>query len=139
MAAIFTALFPNHADTAGVVVRVSVAYLAEQSSPEAERWFWSYHIRIENHREHAVQLLARHWVITDRNGRVYDVRGEGVVGDTPRIEPGASFDYVSGCPLETPSGAMTGEFHMVDDKGSTFDVAIPAFSLDAPARRTPGT
>ena len=133
MADIFTALFPNHAETAGVVVRVAVANLADQSSPEAGRWFWSYHIRIENHRDDAVQLLARHWVINDRNGKVHEVRGEGVVGDTPRIEPRASYDYVSGCPLETSSGAMTGEFHMVDAKGSTFDVEIPAFELDAPA------
>ena len=131
MADIFTALFPNQAETAGVVVRVSVAYLAEQSSPEAGRWFWSYHIRIENHRDDAVQLLARHWVIEDQTGRVHEVRGEGVVGDTPRIEPGASYDYVSGCPLETSSGAMAGEFHMIDDEGSTFDVEIPAFELDA--------
>ena len=133
MADIFTALFPNQAETAGVVVRVSVAYLAEQSSPEAGRWFWSYHIRIENHRDDAVQLLARHWVINDQNGKVYEVRGEGVVGDTPRIEPGASYDYVSGCPLESSSGVMVGTFHMVDDQGSTFDVKIPAFKLDAPA------
>ena len=132
MTDIFTALFPYHAETAGVMVRVSVAYLADQSSPGAGRWFWSYHIRIENHRDDAVQLLARHWVIKDANGNVHDVRGQGVVGDTPRIEPGESYDYVSGCPLETSSGAMTGEFHMIDEQSATFDIAIPPFDLEAP-------
>ena len=132
MADIFSALFPYHVETAGVMVRVAVSYLADQSSPGAGRWFWSYHIRIENHRADAVQLLARHWVIRDGRGNVHDVRGQGVVGDTPRIEPGASYDYVSGCPLETSSGAMAGEFHMVDEQGTTFDIAIPAFDLAAP-------
>lgn len=132
MADSLTALFPYHAETAGVMVRVAVAYLAEQSSPEAGRWFWSYHIRIENHRDDAVQLLARHWVIKDVTDHVHEVRGEGVVGDTPWIDPGASYDYVSGCPLETSSGAMAGEFHMVDEYGSTFDIEIPPFELAAP-------
>lgn len=131
---IFTAFFPSQATTAGVTVRVAAAYLADQSSPDAGRWFWSYHIRIENHRDDAVQLLARHWVIRDADGNVHDVRGQGVVGDTPRIEPGGSYDYVSGCPLETSSGAMAGEFHMIDEDGSTFDIEIPAFALDAPGR-----
>ena len=132
MTNIMTAFFPHHAQTAGVMVRVAVAYLAEQASPGAGRWFWSYHIRVENHRPDAVQLLARHWVIRDAHGKVHDVRGEGVVGDTPRIEPGESYDYVSGCPLESSSGAMEGEFHMIDDEGSTFDIDIPPFSLAAP-------
>jgi ApaG protein len=132
MADILSSLFRYHAETAGVTVRVSVAYLADQSSPDAGRWFWSYHIRIENHRDAAVQLLARHWVIKDAAGNVHEVRGPGVVGDLPRIEPGDSYDYVSGCPLETSSGAMAGEFHMVDEQGSTFDIEIPGFDLAAP-------
>jgi len=132
MADIMTALFPYHAETAGVMVRVAVAYLADQSSPAARRWFWSYHIRIENRREDTVQLLARHWVIKDMTGFVHEVRGEGVVGDTPSIEPGASYDYVSGCPLETPAGVMAGTFHMVDEQGSPFDIEIPAFELATP-------
>ncbi|MDQ3079829.1 MAG: Co2+/Mg2+ efflux protein ApaG [Pseudomonadota bacterium] len=127
-----TALFPYHAETAGVMVRVAVAYLADQSSPAARRWFWSYHIRIENRREDTVQLLARHWVIKDMTGFVHEVRGEGVVGDTPSIERGASYDYVSGCPLETPAGVMAGTFHMVDEQGSPFDIEIPAFELATP-------
>ena len=133
MADMLTALFPYRAETAGLVVRAAVSYLAEQSSPGAGRWFWSYHIRIENHRADAVQLLARHWVIRDAHGNIHDVRGQGVVGDTPRIEPGASYDYVSGCPLDTSSGAMAGEFHLIDEQGSTFDIDIPAFELTAPA------
>ena len=133
MADFMASLFPYQADTQGLTVRVSVAFLADQSSPEAGRWFWSYHIRIENHRAAAVQLLARHWRITDADGRIHEVRGPGVVGDTPRIEPGESYDYVSGCPLETESGSMTGAFHMIDEDGSTFDIAIPAFDLDTPA------
>lgn len=132
MVDIFTAFFPYQATTSGVTVRVAAAYLADQSSPEAERWFWSYHIRIENHREDSVQLLARHWVIRDANGNVHDVRGQGVVGDTPLITPGGSYDYVSGCPLETSSGAMAGDFHMIDEDGSTFDIEIPAFALVSP-------
>jgi len=132
MADLMSSLFPYRAETAGVTVRVSVTYLAEQSSPEAGRWFWSYHIRIENHRQAAVQLIARHWVIRDAVGNVHEVRGPGVVGDTPRIEPGGSYDYVSGCPLETASGAMAGEFHMLDELGSTFDIEIPSFALAAP-------
>lgn len=128
-----SSFFPYQAVTDGLVVRVSVAFLAEQSSPAAGRWFWSYHIRIENQRSEAVQLLARHWLITDANGHVHEVRGPGVVGDTPRIEAGDSYDYVSGCPLETSSGAMSGEFHMIDEAGSTFDIRIPPFALEAPA------
>jgi ApaG protein len=132
MADFMSSLFAHQAETDGLTVRVSVAFLADQSSPEAGRWFWSYHIRIENHRATAVQLLARHWLISDAKGRLHEVRGPGVVGDMPRIEAGDSYDYVSGCPLETSSGAMRGEFHMVDEAGSTFDIAIPPFTLEAP-------
>ncbi len=133
MADIMTALFPYRAETAGVIVRVAVAYLADQSSPATKRWFWSYHIRIENRRDDAVQLLARHWVIRDAANKVHEVRGEGVVGDTPWIDPGESYDYVSGCPLETSSGVMAGAFHMTDQQGLPFDIEIPAFDLEAPA------
>lgn len=126
------ALFPNVAETAGVVVRVSVSYLAEQSEPARGRWFWSYHIRIENEGPQAVQLLTRHWIITDGRGARHTVEGEGVVGEQPMIAPGASYDYVSGCPLATPTGAMEGNYHMMGEDGSGFDVAIPRFSLIAP-------
>ena len=127
------ALFPNAATTDGVTVRVSVSYLPEQSEPERGRWFWAYHIRLENEGTVSVQLLTRHWVITDGRGARHSVEGEGVVGEQPVIEPGASFDYVSGCPLATPSGAMQGSYQMVRADGAVFAVEIPRFSLFAPA------
>lgn len=133
MADTLAMFFPYVADTEGVIVRVAVSYLADQSSPMAGRWFWSYHIRIENHRDEAVQLLARHWIIKDARGNVHEVRGAGVVGDTPLIAAGDSYDYVSGCPLDTGSGSMSGQFHMVDEQGSTFDIAIPRFDLNGPS------
>ena len=127
------ALFPNAATTDGVTVRVSVSYLPEQSEPDRGRWFWAYHIRLENAGDESVQLLTRHWVITDGRGARHSVEGEGVVGEQPVIEPGASFDYVSGCPLATPSGSMQGNYRMVRADGAAFDVEIPRFALFAPA------
>ena len=122
-------LFPNVAMTRGIAVRVAVSFLAEQSDPSSERWFWSYHVRTENGGDVAVQLLSRSWTITDGRGSVHEVVGEGVVGEMPLIAPGASFDYVSGCPLDTPSGSMSGSYRMVDEDGTAFDVAIPRFQL----------
>lgn len=127
------ALFPYEATTRGVTVRVSVSYLPEQSEPAHVRWFWAYHIRIENDGDQPVQLLTRHWVITDGRGLVEEVRGDGVVGDQPMIDPGESYDYVSGCPLKTPTGSMQGSYGMVDFDGEPFDVAIPLFPLHSPA------
>lgn len=125
-------LFPNVALTRGIAVRVAVSYLAEQSDPSSNRWFWSYHVRIENGSELSVQLLSRSWKITDGRGVVHEVHGEGVVGEMPLIAPGGSFDYVSGCPLDTPTGSMAGSYRMVDENGGAFDVAIPQFALLAP-------
>ena len=122
-------LFPNVAVTRGIAVRVAVSFLAEQSDSSANRWFWSYHVRIENGSELAVQLLSRSWSIVDGRGAVHEVIGEGVVGEMPLIAPGASFDYVSGCPLDTPHGAMSGTYRMVDEEGDAFDVDIPRFDL----------
>lgn len=127
------ALFPHSTTTRGVTVRVSVSFLPEQSEPRRGRWFWAYHIRIENEGAAAVQLLTRHWVITDGRGARHSVEGEGVVGEQPRIEPGGSFDYVSGCPLATPTGAMQGSYRMIGADGATFDADIPRFTLLAPA------
>jgi ApaG protein len=127
------ALFPYAAETRGVTVRVSVNYLPEQSEPGRGRWFWAYHIRVENDGPMAVQLLTRHWIITDGRGARHAVEGEGVVGEQPQIAPGGSFDYVSGCPLATPTGSMQGSYHMVGEDGSGFDVDIPKFALIAPA------
>ena len=125
-------LFPHNATTGGITVRVAVSYLAEQSAPEQGRWFWSYHVRIENGGGRSVQLLSRSWKITDGRGVVHEVQGEGVVGEMPLIAPDGSFDYVSGCPLDTPSGSMSGSYRMVDEDGGTFDVDIPKFALLAP-------
>ena len=122
-------LFPNVAVTRGIAVRVAVSYLAEQSDPSSNRWFWSYHVRIENGSELAVQLLSRSWQIVDGRGTVHEVHGEGVVGEMPLVAPGASFDYVSGCPLDTASGTMSGSYRMVDEDGTAFDVDIPRFQL----------
>jgi ApaG protein len=127
------ALFPHATTTRGVTVRVSVSYLPEQSEPARGRWFWAYHIRLENDGAKAVQLLTRHWIITDGRGARHSVEGEGVVGEQPLIEPGASFDYVSGCPLATPTGAMQGSYRMIAADGETFDADIPRFPLHAPA------
>ena len=122
-------LFPNVAVTRAIAVRVAVSFLAEQSDPSTGRWFWSYHVRIENGSEVAVQLLSRSWTIIDGRGTIHEVVGEGVVGEMPLIAPGASFDYVSGCPLDTPEGAMSGTYRMVDEDGHAFDVQIPRFQL----------
>ena len=122
-------LFPHVAKTGSLVVRVAVSYLPEQSAPAAGRWFWSYHVRIENDGDRPVQLLSRHWIIRDGTGTLHEVRGEGVVGEMPLIMPGASFDYVSGCPLSTDSGSMQGSYRMIDEDGTSFDIAIPNFPL----------
>lgn len=113
-------------------MRVAVSYLADQSHPPSSRWFWAYHIRIENAADEAVQLLSRHWIIRDAAGNVQEVKGEGVVGEQPLIEPGASYDYVSGCPLQTSSGSMEGSFQMVTENGTVFEAAIPHFHLTVP-------
>jgi ApaG protein len=128
--------FPHSATTRGVTVRVSVSYLPEQSEPGKGRWFWAYHIRIENGGSQPVQLVTREWTISDGRGVEHQVVGEGVVGEQPVIEPGAAFDYVSGCPLTTPTGQMEGRYFMVAADGAHFPVAIPRFPLIAPAVAT---
>lgn len=126
------ALFPYAETTRGVTIRVSVSYLPEQSEPERGRWFWAYHIRIENEGKRAVQLVTRHWIIIDGRGARHSVEGEGVVGEQPVIEPGEAYDYVSGCPLATPSGAMQGSYRMAGADGTAFEAKIPRFPLIAP-------
>jgi ApaG protein len=119
--------------THAIAVTVRAAYLADQSQPEENRFVWAYHIHIENRGQARVQLLRRTWHITDARGRVQRVEGPGVVGKQPVLGPGEAFDYTSGTPLETPSGFMTGAYHMVDlGTGAAFDVTVPAFSLDSP-------
>ncbi len=125
--------FFNHvAHSHGITVRVAANFLAEQSRVTAGRWFWSYHVRIENHGDEPAQLLTRHWRITDANGRVSRVDGDGVVGEQPFLDPGQTHDYVSGCPLETPHGTMEGHYTFRRDDGTLFEAAIPFFPLDAP-------
>ena len=126
-------LFPHAATTRDITVRVSVSFLPEQSEPGRGRWFWAYHVRIENGGRQAVQLVSREWTILDGRGTSNEVRGEGVVGEQPVLEPGGSFDYVSGCPLPTPTGAMEGRYFMIAADGSSFPVDIPRFPLIAPA------
>jgi ApaG protein len=126
-------LFQHAAVTEGVTVRVAVNFLPEQSRIESGKWFWVYHIRIENDSDQAVQLLTRHWRITDGRGLVNIVDGEGVIGEQPIIQVGHSHDYVSGCPLTTAHGSMEGHYTLRRADNSTFEVAIPFFPLAAPA------
>ena len=126
-------LFQHAAMTDGVTVRVAVNFLPEQSRIESGKWFWVYHIRIENGSDRTVQLMTRHWKITDGRGQVNTVDGDGVVGEMPTLRPGESHDYVSGCPLGTPTGSMEGHYSFRRDDGEMFDAAIPFFPLAAPA------
>jgi ApaG protein len=119
--------------TRGVCVSVRSFFLADQSHPDESHFVWAYRVKIENQGREAVQLLRRTWQITDARGRTQHVHGAGVVGEQPVLEPGESFEYTSGTPLDTPSGFMVGAYHMVvPSSGENFDVAIPAFSLDSP-------
>ena len=120
------------ATTRSVRVTVNPVYLDEQSSPEEDHYIWAYQVEIENLGADVVQLLTRHWRITDSLGRVQEVRGAGVVGEQPVLKPGESFRYTSGTPLPTPSGIMADTYGMENDSGEQFDVEIPAFSLDSP-------
>lgn len=126
-------LFQHTAITDGLTVRAAVNFLPEQSRIEAGKWFWVYHIRIENETPHTLQLMTRHWRITDGNGDVSIIEGEGVVGEQPVLRPGASHDYVSGCPLTTPHGSMEGHYTFVRGDGREFKALIPFFPLAAPA------
>jgi ApaG protein len=118
--------------TRDIEVTVTPRFLPERSSPQQGHFFWAYTIAITNRGGETVQLLRRHWRITDASGRVQEVRGDGVVGEQPRLAPGETFEYTSGVPLETPSGFMVGSYSMVTEAGERFDIAIPAFSLDSP-------
>jgi ApaG protein len=126
-------LFQHAAITNGITVRVAVNFMPEQSRLDAGKWFWVYHIRIENDSDIAVQLLTRHWRITDGRGAVNYVDGPGVVGEQPLLQPGQSHDYVSGCPLTTPTGSMQGHYDFLAEDGSVIEAAIPFFPLSAPA------
>ena len=122
-------------ETKRIRVAVRPAYLDDQSSPEDDRYVWSYTVTIENRGAEPVQLLSRYWNIVDGAGRVQEVRGAGVVGAQPVIAPGESFQYTSGCPLETASGTMSGRYQMMSASGESFEAEIPAFLLESPYER----
>ena len=118
--------------TRSILVTAKPIYLEAESEPDAGRYFWAYTISIENCGQETVQLLTRHWQITDALGNQQEVRGDGVIGEQPVLEPGERFEYTSGTPLPTPTGFMVGSYNMRNANGERFDIAIPAFSLDSP-------
>ncbi|MGY8994919.1 MAG: Co2+/Mg2+ efflux protein ApaG [Alphaproteobacteria bacterium] len=118
--------------TQGVRVSVNPVYLDNQSEPERGHYVWAYQVTIANEGGETVQLLTRHWKITDGNGLLHEVQGPGVVGEQPVLKPGEQFEYTSGTPLTTPSGIMVGTYQMQSASGETFDAVVPAFSLDSP-------
>lgn len=113
-------------------VSVQVTYVEAESSPENNYHFFSYRVRIENKGQEPAQLMSRHWIITDGHGQVEEVRGAGVVGTQPKIQPGQSFEYESACPLPTSSGSMKGSYQMLSSDGQNFEIEIPEFYLIAP-------
>ena len=118
--------------TRSIRVSVEITFLEKQSSPRESHFVWAYEIEIKNLGSVKVQLINRTWSITDADGQTQIVKGPGVVGEQPIIQPGESFQYTSGTPLKTPSGLMVGIYEMADLQGIRFDVNVPAFSLDSP-------
>lgn len=118
--------------THDIEVSVEPFYLPERSEPDQNHFVWGYRVTIANNSSGFVQLLSRYWHITDGHGKIEEVRGAGVVGEQPELNPGDSFQYTSGCPLSTPSGIMVGRYTLRDEAGHLFEIDIPAFSLDAP-------
>ncbi len=125
-------MFASEATTRGVRVSVLSEYAPDRSRPAQEQWFFLYTITITNEGQDTVQLVSRHWIITDGAGHVEEVKGPGVVGQQPVLAPGQTFTYTSGCPLETPFGKMEGTYQMVSKSGESFDVAIAPFTLSEP-------
>ncbi len=125
------------ATTRHIRVSVEPVFLDEQSSPDENHYVWAYQVKIENDGIEPVQLLNRHWQISDARGQLQEVKGDGVVGEQPMLKPGEIFEYTSGTPLATPSGIMFGSYEMETKTGERFNIQIPAFSLDSPyqARR----
>jgi ApaG protein len=123
---------PYTAKTRGIAVRVEPTYLETRSSPDSSQYFWAYRVIIENQGRETVQLLSRHWMITNARGELTEVKGPGVVGEQPVLKSGESFEYTSGAPLDTPSGMMGGAYQMESESGERFDIEIPTFSLDRP-------
>lgn len=113
-------------------IQIATQFLDEESKPDDDRFVFAYTIRIRNVGRLPAQLVSRHWIITDANGRVEEVRGDGVVGEQPRLEPGEAFTYTSGAVLATAVGTMEGSYDMLGDDGAHFDAPIPAFTLSIP-------
>jgi ApaG protein len=122
------------ANTREIAVSVEPTYLETRSSPDSSQYIWAYRVVIENQGRETVQLLSRHWMITNARGELTEVKGPGVVGEQPVLKPGESFEYTSGAPLNTPSGMMGGAYQMESENGERFDIEIPTFSLDRPNR-----
>lgn len=120
------------ARTRDILVRAAPVYQPDQSDPGNNQFTWSYTMEIENHGQETVQLVSRHWIITDALNRVEEVRGPGVVGDQPTLKPREAYRYTSACPLTTSSGAMRGSYQMVTEGGEIFEAEIPEFSLHLP-------
>ena len=118
--------------TRGIRVSVRSQYLPERSSPKAGQYAFAYTVRIANEGETVTQLKSRHWVITDADGKVQEVRGEGVVGEKPVLKPGQAFEYTSWCMLATPHGSMRGTYQMIRDDGEAFDAMVAPFALALP-------
>jgi ApaG protein len=122
----------SEATTKGIRVKVKAEYDPGRSSPQQNQWFFLYTVRITNEGPNTVQLISRHWVITDAMGKVQEVRGKGVVGNQPVLAPGQSFEYTSGCPLTVPFGSMQGTYQMINDRKEQFDIEIAPFVLAEP-------
>jgi ApaG protein len=122
------------ATTRGIAVSVEPSYLEPKSSPKGSQYFWAYRVIIANQSRETVQLLSRHWMITNARGELTEVKGPGVVGEQPVLKPGERFEYTSGATLNTPSGMMGGAYQMETASGERFDIEIPTFSLDIPNR-----
>lgn len=122
----------SNSTTEGIKITVNAVYVPEQSSPRMHRYVFAYTVKIANEGERPAQLKSRHWVITDGDGRVEEVRGPGVVGQQPLLQPGDQFEYTSGCVLTTPRGEMRGTYQMHRPDGSTFDATIAPFDLTLP-------
>ncbi len=121
-----------HTEKHNIKVEVATSYIEEQSLPNQDRYVFAYTVTIRNDGEVPAKLMTRHWLITDANGKINEVRGDGVVGEQPYLKPGESFQYTSGTMLETPVGAMEGSYQMVADDGVEFDAEIPPFTLSIP-------
>ena len=122
----------SEATTKSIRVHVKSEYDPGRSNPQQNQWFFLYTVRITNEGPNTVQLISRHWVITDAMGKVQEVRGKGVVGNQPVLAPGQSFEYTSGCPLTVPFGSMHGTYQMINDRKEQFDIEIAPFVLSEP-------